>query len=243
MIEILDISFRSFGRSSRCQWLSQLLETQSSMIFLNCFKLPTASWFLNQDIYSPAAFCAFFFFLRGVSVLGCAIAMVAVGGCAQGIGQLFAALVVGMARNPSMKAMRVAGLPATIGGLYFCNALLVDSSFGLDPCHFCLCYSLCWTAETRNSAAWSCLQNCWPSRYTVDMSYLMLFASWVCIIYGPVGTLWCCDILIDCNIHMWWSKYNWKRKGIADSACHSAEAVKATGNIWTSTRCWQAEVN
>merc|ERR1712079_561130 len=39
----------------------------------------------------------------GVSVLGCAIAMVAVGGCAQGIGQLSAALVVGMARNPSMK--------------------------------------------------------------------------------------------------------------------------------------------
>merc|ERR1712113_582478 len=39
----------------------------------------------------------------GVSVLGCAIAMVAVGGCVQGIGQLFAALVVGMARNPSMK--------------------------------------------------------------------------------------------------------------------------------------------
>merc|ERR1712050_281399 len=39
----------------------------------------------------------------GVSVLGCAIAVVAVGGCAQGIGQLFAALVVGMARNPSMK--------------------------------------------------------------------------------------------------------------------------------------------
>jgi len=37
----------------------------------------------------------------GVSVLGCAIAMVAVGGCAQGIGQLFAALVVGMARNRS----------------------------------------------------------------------------------------------------------------------------------------------
>merc|ERR550514_768786 len=39
----------------------------------------------------------------GVSVLGCAITMVAVGGCAQGIGQLFAALVVGIARNPSMK--------------------------------------------------------------------------------------------------------------------------------------------
>merc|ERR1719183_2570438 len=39
----------------------------------------------------------------GVSVLGCAITMVAVGGCAQGIGQLFAALVVGMGRNPSMK--------------------------------------------------------------------------------------------------------------------------------------------
>jgi F-type H+-transporting ATPase subunit c len=39
----------------------------------------------------------------GTSVLGCAIAVVAVGGCAQGIGQLFAALVVGIARNPSMK--------------------------------------------------------------------------------------------------------------------------------------------
>ena len=36
-------------------------------------------------------------------MLGCAIAMVAVGGCASGIGQLFAALVVGIARNPSMK--------------------------------------------------------------------------------------------------------------------------------------------
>lgn len=39
----------------------------------------------------------------GVSTLGCAIAMVGVGGCAQGMGQLFAALVVGLARNPSMK--------------------------------------------------------------------------------------------------------------------------------------------
>ena len=39
----------------------------------------------------------------GVSVLGCAIAMVAVGGCAQGIGTLFGCLVVGMARNPSMR--------------------------------------------------------------------------------------------------------------------------------------------
>lgn len=39
----------------------------------------------------------------GVSVLGCAIALVAVGGCAGGIGQLFGALVVGIARNPSMK--------------------------------------------------------------------------------------------------------------------------------------------
>merc|ERR1712164_208419 len=39
----------------------------------------------------------------GVSVLGCAIAMVAIGGCAQGIGTLFGCLVVGMARNPSMR--------------------------------------------------------------------------------------------------------------------------------------------
>merc|ERR1712032_458644 len=39
----------------------------------------------------------------GVSVLGCGIAVVAIGGCAQGIGQLFGCLVVGMARNPSMR--------------------------------------------------------------------------------------------------------------------------------------------
>merc|ERR1719384_2917993 len=39
----------------------------------------------------------------GVATLGCAISMVALGGCAQGIGSLFAGLVVGMARNPSMK--------------------------------------------------------------------------------------------------------------------------------------------
>jgi len=39
----------------------------------------------------------------GVSVLGCGLAMIAVGGCAGGIGQLFAALVVGLARNPAMK--------------------------------------------------------------------------------------------------------------------------------------------
>jgi len=54
--------------------------------------------FASQGLGAPAGVRH-----AGVSVLGCAIAMVAVGGCAQGIGQLFAALVVGMARNPSMK--------------------------------------------------------------------------------------------------------------------------------------------
>ena len=39
----------------------------------------------------------------GVATLACAIAVVAVGGVATGIGNLFAALVVGIARNPSMK--------------------------------------------------------------------------------------------------------------------------------------------
>ncbi len=36
-------------------------------------------------------------------MLGCAIALIGVGGCAQGMGQVLAALVVGIARNPSMK--------------------------------------------------------------------------------------------------------------------------------------------
>mmetsp|Transcript_53205 Transcript_53205/g.105678 ORF Transcript_53205/g.105678 Transcript_53205/m.105678 type:complete len:135 (-) Transcript_53205:56-460(-) len=57
-------------------------------------KAPTSLAGLGESLHKRHA---------GVSVLGCAIAMVAVGGCAQGIGQLFAALVVGMARNPSMK--------------------------------------------------------------------------------------------------------------------------------------------
>eukprot|EP00919_Chromeraceae_sp_WS-2016_P036524 GHVR01086747.1.p1 GENE.GHVR01086747.1~~GHVR01086747.1.p1 ORF type:complete len:164 (+),score=47.12 GHVR01086747.1:37-528(+) len=39
----------------------------------------------------------------GVAVLGAAVALVAVGGVAQGIGALFAALVAGTARNPSIK--------------------------------------------------------------------------------------------------------------------------------------------
>uniref|UniRef100_A0A0G4IFK5 V-ATPase proteolipid subunit C-like domain-containing protein n=1 Tax=Chromera velia CCMP2878 TaxID=1169474 RepID=A0A0G4IFK5_9ALVE len=39
----------------------------------------------------------------GVAVLGAAIALMAVGGVAQGIGSLFAALVSGTARNPSVK--------------------------------------------------------------------------------------------------------------------------------------------
>lgn len=39
----------------------------------------------------------------GVSVLGCGMATIALGGCAGGMGQIFAALVVGTARNPSMK--------------------------------------------------------------------------------------------------------------------------------------------
>merc|ERR1711990_1350936 len=61
----------------------------------------TASEILAKD--SSAGLVALQKRHAGVSVLGCAIAMVAVGGCAQGIGQLFAALVVGMARDPSMK--------------------------------------------------------------------------------------------------------------------------------------------
>jgi len=39
----------------------------------------------------------------GVATLGAAIALMAVGGVAQGIGSLFAALVSGTARNPSIK--------------------------------------------------------------------------------------------------------------------------------------------
>merc|ERR1719416_284082 len=39
----------------------------------------------------------------GASALACGIATVALGGVAQGIGSVFAALVVGTARNPAIK--------------------------------------------------------------------------------------------------------------------------------------------
>jgi len=67
----------------------------------------------------------------GVSVLGCAIAMVAVGGCAQGIGQLFAALVVGMARNPSMKEDLFTYLLIGMGFLEFLAIIVVLIAFML----------------------------------------------------------------------------------------------------------------
>lgn len=39
----------------------------------------------------------------GIATLGAAVALMSVGGVAQGIGNLFAALVSGTARNPSIK--------------------------------------------------------------------------------------------------------------------------------------------
>mmetsp|Transcript_60338 Transcript_60338/g.112750 ORF Transcript_60338/g.112750 Transcript_60338/m.112750 type:complete len:135 (+) Transcript_60338:68-472(+) len=78
-----------------CRWLAVLRpEAKSPSQSMEIPKLQTGQIGLGAPLTKRHA---------GVSVLGCAIAMVAVGGCAQGIGQLFAALVVGMARNPSMK--------------------------------------------------------------------------------------------------------------------------------------------
>merc|ERR1711900_105284 len=67
----------------------------------------------------------------GTSVLGCAIAMVAVGGCASGIGQLFAALVVGIARNPSMKEDLFTYLLIGMGFLEFLIIIVVLIAFML----------------------------------------------------------------------------------------------------------------
>merc|ERR1712224_385061 len=62
----------------------------------------------------------------GTSVLGCAICMVAVGGCASGIGQLFAALVVGIARNPSMGEDLFTYLLIGMGFLEFLIIIVAD---------------------------------------------------------------------------------------------------------------------
>merc|ERR1719231_1604138 len=67
----------------------------------------------------------------GTSVLGCAIAMVAVGGCASGIGQLFAALIVGIARNPSMKEDLFTYLLVGMGFLEFLIIIIVLIAFML----------------------------------------------------------------------------------------------------------------
>jgi F-type H+-transporting ATPase subunit c len=67
----------------------------------------------------------------GTSVLGCAICMVAVGGCASGIGQLFAALVVGIARNPSMKEDLFTYLLIGMGFLEFLIIIVVLIAFML----------------------------------------------------------------------------------------------------------------
>merc|ERR1719408_728617 len=67
----------------------------------------------------------------GTSVLGCAIAMVAVGGCASGIGQLFAALIVGIASNPSMKEDLFTYLLVGMGFLEFLIIIIVLIAFML----------------------------------------------------------------------------------------------------------------
>jgi len=80
--------------AAACRMLSTPAAPQQTVLVTQKAALPALAVGLGAPLSKRNA---------GVSVLGCAIAMVAVGGCAQGIGQLFAALVVGMARNPSMK--------------------------------------------------------------------------------------------------------------------------------------------
>jgi len=69
----------------------------STSVFGMSSPIPSLMRVQQQQSQLGAVRCA------GTSVLACAIATVAVGGCAQGIGQLFAAMVMGLARNPSMK--------------------------------------------------------------------------------------------------------------------------------------------
>lgn len=76
----------------------------------------------------------------GVSFLDCAIAVVALGGCAQSIGQLFEALVIGTAQNPSMRDL----FNALVGmGFFGFLAMIVILIAGL------LRYSERWGARPR----------------------------------------------------------------------------------------------
>jgi len=54
---------------------------------------------INQSLFNPLGSIRH----AGASALACGIATVALGGVAQGVGSVFAALVVGTARNPAIK--------------------------------------------------------------------------------------------------------------------------------------------
>eukprot|EP00922_Rhytidocystis_sp_ex-Travisia-forbesii_P057466 GHVS01085109.1.p1 GENE.GHVS01085109.1~~GHVS01085109.1.p1 ORF type:complete len:191 (+),score=11.72 GHVS01085109.1:114-686(+) len=67
----------------------------------------------------------------GVATLGAAIALMSVGGVAQGIGSLFAALVSGTARNPSIKEDLFTYTLIGMGFLEFLGIICVLVSFVL----------------------------------------------------------------------------------------------------------------
>ena len=70
------------------------------------FKEKSKSSFLFLFLFQPSVCASPYGAVRheaGIAALSAAIALVSVGGVAQGIGSLFAALVSGTARNPSIK--------------------------------------------------------------------------------------------------------------------------------------------
>eukprot|EP00392_Amoebophrya_sp_AT5.2_P001025 g1027.t1 len=89
-------AFLSQAPAARAAFVSNLEKRAFSAVATGAAqKLPK----INQCLTNPVGSVRH----AGASTLACGIATVALGGVAQGVGSVFAALVVGTARNPAIK--------------------------------------------------------------------------------------------------------------------------------------------
>jgi F0F1-type ATP synthase membrane subunit c/vacuolar-type H+-ATPase subunit K len=95
--------FVNTRRAISCTLHRKLFSTSLSYPYL-----PTSLFSLSNTPLSPTLKNSYFVYQTKrteatLATIGAAIALMSVGGVAQGIGQLFSALVAGTARNPSIK--------------------------------------------------------------------------------------------------------------------------------------------
>lgn len=62
-------------------------------------------WFINLILILLALRIKFFMILQSSKIIGAGLAVIALGGAAIGVGIIFGALVMGVSRNPSLRAV------------------------------------------------------------------------------------------------------------------------------------------